>query len=214
MKKLIIESLLVFLSVFSINFFGTYIQLDTRYIINYVVISIPQTLLIIYLISIRKKESTDTVQYKPLKNFGLTDFKPVLIIYIIITYFLIIILSSMVLYTVKLLPVMEKTYNIVKNPIPLIIIFSLVTGYKEEIFFRSYLLKSYTEIGVRFSSIAIVSTLLFGLLHYYNGYAGIIIAIINGFIFCLVFKKTRNVHVIAVSHALYNFTVLLFKNIL
>jgi membrane protease YdiL (CAAX protease family) len=212
MKRIIIESLLVFLSIFSINIFGSGLQIDTEYTVNYIFISLPQIFLVIYLISIKNKKNPENACFHPLDDYGITVFRPVHIIYALILFCTVFILSSSLVYLVKLLPVNlpESSGAAVSNtvPVPILLLFSIITGYKEEVFFRSYLLQSYVNENVSFHSITIVSTCLFALFHLYGGFIGIIIALMNGFIFCFVFKKTKSLHVIAAAHAMYNFTIL------
>jgi membrane protease YdiL (CAAX protease family) len=210
-----IETLLVFFSIFSINLFGPEFELNTVYIINYIIISLPQAILVVYLISLRKQESPDNTVSSQLKEYGVIVFKPVHIIYTIIIYCTVFILSSSLIYLIKIMPV-----DLIKNagpqselnvPVPMLLLFSIVTGYKEEVFFRSYLLQSYMSRGVGYSSIVLASTCLFALLHFYGGIVSVLIAMINGFVFCYAFKKIKSLHVIALAHALYNFTVLVLQ---
>ena len=149
-------------------------------------------------------------------GIGSIGMPELIIIFTIVLYGTIFVISSTFVYFIQLLP--DTNFNNAAElskifvPIPLLLLFSLATGYKEEIFFRSYLLTVFTSAGVKFSTIALISTCLFALLHSYGGIIGVLIALINGFIFCYVFKKTRNVHVIAIAHALYNFTVLVLQS--
>ncbi len=229
MRRIIIESLLILLSFFSFNLFGGSTDgfLNTKDIISYIIVSIPHTFLIIYIIWIKRiehnkypdikddnpKSKINSLEYYGFKSFKY--FKYIDIVFTIVLYSFIFIISSTFVYFIQLLP--DINFNTpelskISVPIPLLLLFSLVTGYKEEIFFRSYLLTAFKNAGVKFSTIALISTCLFALLHFYGGIIGVSIALINGFIFCYVFKKTKNVHVIAIAHALYNFTVLVLQS--
>jgi len=98
-----------------------------------------------------------------------------------------------------------------RKVIPLILISSILTGYSEELFFRSYL---YTNLeDLKFSKLHIIITvnLIFSLGHFYEGYAGGINAFILGCFFSVIFLWKRNIHIIAIVHGIYNFSVLLLS---
>jgi membrane protease YdiL (CAAX protease family) len=82
----------------------------------------------------------------------------------------------------------------------------LVSGYREELFFRSYLLTELEPFG-RKSAVA-ASSLLFAAGHIYQGIGALITTALIGFFLAWLFLRTRNVHVIGLSHALYNFLIL------
>lgn len=94
--------------------------------------------------------------------------------------------------------------------IPLVLLFCLVTGYREELFFRSYLLTRFRQLQLPgFIGIGL-STLLFAAGHVYQGVAGLTVALIQGLYFAILFVRFKNIHPLAVAHALYNTTVLIF----
>jgi len=94
--------------------------------------------------------------------------------------------------------------------IPLVLLFCLVTGYREELFFRSYLLTRFRQLQLPgFIGIGL-STLLFAAGHVYQGVAGLAVALIQGLYFAVLFVRFKNIHPLAVAHALYNATVLIF----
>jgi membrane protease YdiL (CAAX protease family) len=93
---------------------------------------------------------------------------------------------------------------------PLVFILCMVTGYREEFLFRSYFLAALSGIKSPVPLSVAISTLLFGLLHSYEGIAAMIFAAIAGFYFSLVFLKTKNLHVIAIAHGLFNAFVIGF----
>jgi len=94
--------------------------------------------------------------------------------------------------------------------IPLVLVFCLVTGYREELFFRSYLLTRFRQLQLPgFIGIGL-STLLFAAGHVYQGAAGLAVALIQGLYFAVLFVRFKNIHPLAVAHALYNATVLIF----
>jgi membrane protease YdiL (CAAX protease family) len=92
--------------------------------------------------------------------------------------------------------------------LPLALAFSVVGAYREELFFRSYLLTRLGQLGVPAAWAAAASTALFALGHWYEGLLGLAVAGLLGIYFSVIFLRTRNLHTIALAHALYNFTVL------
>jgi membrane protease YdiL (CAAX protease family) len=92
--------------------------------------------------------------------------------------------------------------------LPLALAFSVVGAYREELFFRSYLLTRLGQLGVPAVWAVAASTALFALGHWYEGLLGLAVAGLLGIYFSVVFLRTRNLHTIALGHALYNFTVL------
>lgn len=87
---------------------------------------------------------------------------------------------------------------------------SLLTGYREEIFFRSYLISSFEKNQGKSFSI-IISSLLFAVSHISAGARGIISAFAAGLFLALIFFKHRNIHINALAHSFYNFSVLIFS---
>ncbi len=92
--------------------------------------------------------------------------------------------------------------------LPLALAFSVVGAYREELFFRSYLLTRFGQLGIPAAGAVASATVLFALGHWYEGTAGLVVAGLLGIYFSVVFLRTRNLHMIALAHALYNFAVL------
>lgn len=92
--------------------------------------------------------------------------------------------------------------------IPLALVFGLTAGYREEFFFRSYLLGRLGELGVPLPLAAVASTALFTLGHAYEGPMGIAIAGALGTLLCVAYMRRPNLHVVAIAHGLYNAIVL------
>jgi len=92
--------------------------------------------------------------------------------------------------------------------IPLAILFGLTAGYREEFFFRSYLLGRLDELGVPLPLAVVASTALFAAGHVYEGPMGIAITAALGTLLCVAYMRRPNLHVVAVAHGLYNAIVL------
>jgi membrane protease YdiL (CAAX protease family) len=95
--------------------------------------------------------------------------------------------------------------------IPGIILFCLVTGYREELLFRSYFLSMLRKVGSPIQLSVLINTVLFGMLHSYEGIAAMIFAGIAALYFSLVFVRVKNLHVIAIAHGIFNSSILILS---
>lgn len=91
---------------------------------------------------------------------------------------------------------------------PIALLFGLTVGYKEEFFFRSYLLGRLGQLGIPLPIAAIASTALFSLGHIYEGPLAMAMVAALGALFAAVYIRRPNLHVIAIAHGLYNAIVL------
>ena len=94
--------------------------------------------------------------------------------------------------------------------LPLVAITSLLTGYREELFFRAYMLPRLGQAGVRVPHAVAVSTTLFAVGHIYQGAVGLLFAAVIGVVLSFAFYRRRSVHHIGLAHAAYNFLSLVF----
>ena len=92
--------------------------------------------------------------------------------------------------------------------VPVALLFGLTAGYREEFFFRSYLLGRLGQLDIPLPVAAAASTALFCLGHIYEGPLGVAIAAGLGALFAAVYLRRPNLHVIAIAHGLYNAIVL------
>ncbi|MFW5728246.1 MAG: CPBP family intramembrane glutamic endopeptidase [bacterium] len=93
--------------------------------------------------------------------------------------------------------------------LPLVIPTSLAIGYREEVFFRAFLLPRLEDLGASPATAVIVSTAAFAVGHLYQGILGGVVAAAIGAVLAIVFLRRRDVHVVAVAHAAYNAAVLM-----
>lgn len=96
-----------------------------------------------------------------------------------------------------------------KDAIPFIFVTAILTGYSEELFFRSYLYTRFEELKLGKVHLIITVNLIFALGHFYEGYQGGLNAFVLGSFFSIVFLWKRNIHVLAIAHGVYNFSVLM-----
>ncbi|MBN1647360.1 MAG: CPBP family intramembrane metalloprotease [Spirochaetales bacterium] len=102
----------------------------------------------------------------------------------------------------------------VMNSRPAIILFaftSQLTGWSEELFFRGFLLRRAIMNSRDTIPVLVIVTLLFGVLHIYQGLGGFVVTGGIGFIFALYYLKTGDLATAAITHGLYNFTVMLLS---
>jgi len=92
--------------------------------------------------------------------------------------------------------------------LPLAAVFSLLTGYREELFFRAYLLTRLRQSGLSSAAGVAASALLFACGHAYQGPAGLGVALALGAYFAVAFTRVANLHRVAWAHGMYNLAVL------
>ncbi len=182
--------------------------------IYYLAGSIPQILLLLYLIS---RKGTGAYQ-----RFGIPRFSGRDIAQGLLYFFGVLVLVLSAGAVASLLSVLFH-FTIPKPPgwkisnlwmLPVVFMTLLSTGYREELFFRSYMLTEFISETRDRVPVTIGVSLLFASGHLYQGVMGFITTFIIGIFFSLVFLKKRNVHSIAIGHCLYDFIVLLFGTFL
>lgn len=87
--------------------------------------------------------------------------------------------------------------------------FALAVGYREELFYRLYVIGSLRERGARPIAAALVSTLVFAAGHAYQGVAGVAASLAVGALLASAALAGLGLHALAWAHALYDFIVLL-----
>ncbi|MDC7126194.1 MAG: type II CAAX endopeptidase family protein [Spirochaetales bacterium] len=177
----------------------------------YIITTLPQILLTLYIIVLKPGRNLEQYWIGKIKK---TDF-----LYAVVTFigiYLCIAFSGLI--AVLFEPELDNTlvygsgwkFN---NPalIPLLLISCLLTGYSEEIFFRSYLFKSITNTGLNPILAAVLTSILFGTGHLYEGYYALAATTAIGLFLSAIFIKTRSIHTVAIAHGLYNFSALIIS---
>jgi membrane protease YdiL (CAAX protease family) len=165
---------------------------------------IPQLLLMVYLVSVQPDGSLD--------HWGIVALQPRdgAQIALLLACSMAVILGFMGL--LRLLPphwagLLYRGYRWGlgrPSQIPLAVLFGLTVGYREEFFFRAYLLRRLDQAGMPSWAAIALSTALFSAGHLYEGIIGIALAACLGALFSLVYLRQRSLHVIAIGHGLYN----------
>jgi len=94
------------------------------------------------------------------------------------------------------------------SQIPLALLFGITAGYREEFFFRSYLLGRLEELGVKVPLAVAASTALFCIGHVYEGPLAVAITAGLGVLLASAWLRRRSLHVVAIAHGAYNTLVL------
>lgn len=92
--------------------------------------------------------------------------------------------------------------------IPLALLFGLTAGYREEFFFRAYLLGRFEELGLAVAAAVAASTAVFCLGHVYEGPLAVAVTAVLGVVLSAAWLRSRSLHVVAIAHGLYNTLVL------
>lgn len=218
MKRHIIEITLLYLSFYLP---GLFVQSPaagdplaghlTPYMLQYLLVGLPQALLVLYIIWLQRE--------MPLSSFGIVSLRLPDVAYSLLLYVELFGLFFILAVSITILPAVAR--QIFRSgyrwqlsgssQLPLALLFCLTTGYREELFFRSYLLTRFADLGLKYGVAAVASTALFAIGHIYQGWGGMLFALMHGFLFSYVFYKRRNLHILALSHGFYNFTILLIS---
>jgi membrane protease YdiL (CAAX protease family) len=91
---------------------------------------------------------------------------------------------------------------------PLILASSMATGYCEELFFRSYLMRRLGQGGMPVLWAAIASSLIFGGGHGYQGVIGLVSGSLLGLFFAWRWQAGKNIHEIAIGHGFFDAAIL------
>ena len=85
-------------------------------------------------------------------------------------------------------------------------VYCLFSAYLEESFFRFYLLSKREELNLNAPLALIISAILFGICHIYEGFWGFFNAALAGLFLGFIFLRFKTLHGIALAHGLYNIT--------
>jgi membrane protease YdiL (CAAX protease family) len=171
------------------------------------VIAIPQILLILYILYLQNGRA--------LAEFGIVGFSRkdpprILLVYLGIFAFILPVAAVIQLLPDSARETISQGYRWSLRDaaqLPLAFVFCVVSAYREELFFRSYLLTRLGQLGVAPAPAVAAAALLFSAGHFYEGWVGIAVTAIQGIYLAFVFLRLRNLHTISIAHGLYNFTI-------
>jgi membrane protease YdiL (CAAX protease family) len=106
----------------------------------------------------------------------------------------------------------NEIMKLFKNNIFLILFTSITAGVTEELIFRGYLIPRLEILLKNTPTAILLSSILFGLIHYsYGTIIQIIGPIFIGLVFALHYKKYKNIKILIMCHFLWDLLVLLNK---
>lgn len=106
----------------------------------------------------------------------------------------------------------NEIMKLFKNNIFLILFTSITAGVTEELIFRGYLIPRLEILLKNTPAAILISSILFGLIHYsYGTLIQIIGPIFIGLVFALHYKKYKNIKILIMCHFLWDLLVLLNK---
>jgi len=213
-KRILLEALLIFAAFYLPGYFGAQPDSPAAYMPQYLLVSIPQILLVVYILWL----DGDV----PLAEFGFRrprglDWLAGAALFAILCAALLAIQFLSPLLGEDFEESVSRGYRWrLPRPglLPLAVLFSLAAGYKEELFYRAYLLTRFRPPTLPVWTVVAASSLLFAWGHVYQGITAVLFAFLQGLAFSAGFLKIRNVHVLAAAHGLYNFTALLLSLLL
>jgi membrane protease YdiL (CAAX protease family) len=178
-----------------------------RAMLQSVLMGVPQVLLIVHLLSVQPEV--------PLEHFGLYRPRPRDALGAALALAGALALAAPLVAAMALVPAVRELGSTGYRwslrsawELPLALAFGLTAGYREELFFRAYLLGRFDQIGVPRAAGVAVSTVLFALGHLYEGVLGAALALVLGAYFALVYLRSRSLHVPAAAHGLFNAALL------
>ncbi len=208
--RLLLETLLLFSTFFLPGYLGQAAMAPSlasdpvAAMLQVVAFGIPQLLLMVYLVSVQPDGALD--------NWGIVALRPRdgARIALLLACSMAVIIGFMGL--LRLLPphlagLLYRGYRWGlgrPSQIPLAVLFGLTVGYREEFFFRAYLLRRLDQAGMPTWAGLALSTALFSAGHLYEGILGVVLAVCLGALFSIAYLRHRSLHVVAISHGLYN----------
>ena len=88
-------------------------------------------------------------------------------------------------------------------------LFAIAVGYREELFYRVYVIGALRERGAGTAAAVLVSTGLFAAGHAYQGLPGIVSSLLVGAVMAAAASGGFRLHALALAHAAYDFGVLM-----
>ena len=169
--------------------------------IFYSVLSLFQIFFLVYLMKLKNTDSENS----GIKKFSFSSVSASFIYAIILIILISLFNSFLDLFISKTSFTIDKSGFFILKASAV----SLFTGYREEIFFRSYFISSSESFYGKTVSV-FLSTALFSLSHISGGIRAVLSAFLAGLFLSYIFLRNRNIHINSLSHSIYNFIVLMF----
>ena len=183
--------------------YATAVFTQPSLLVQNILLGLPQALLILYVILTRGNETRQSAGIIPFRTTDIAKIAAGTVALFIIT-----LPGALVSRGLS-----EEVFNTVTpdtagpDVLLLFIPVCLVTAYREELFFRSYLLTELDPFGKK-TAVAVTS-LLFAAGHIYQGAGAFAVTALIGVFLAWLFLRTRSIHIVGLSHATYNFLILI-----
>ncbi len=213
-RRGLVESLLLFAAFFlpGYLFQGSSIELerlyDPSYNILFILTGIPQILLMLYLVYLRNESKDHGLALAFASNVPAFI---VAIAGIVAVSFPVSLLGGLVGAGNSFMA--GSTPDVPMRLLPLVACTCLVTGYREELLFRSMLITGLTQSGLATVPSMLVSSALFSVGHIYQGVLPFIGAFLIGLFLSWHFIRFQSLHAISIAHGIYNFSILMLVSV-
>lgn len=108
--------------------------------------------------------------------------------------------------------VLKKAMTLFKKSYLLLVFTCITAGITEELFFRGYLLPRLALLLKNQKAAILLSSILFGLMHYgYGTLINVIGPIVIGLVFAFQYEKYRNIKIVIICHFLWDLFLLIAK---
>jgi uncharacterized protein len=177
--------------------------------LSFWIMAVPQILIVLYILEVQNLRGNPLFGLEPVSlrsvGGGLLGFLGIPLILLPIGALFLLLPES---WTESMLGEFRFRFS---NPemLPIVVATFLMVGYREELFFRSYLIGRLEDAGAPAYLSLPASTLLFALGHVYQGISGFVVALVLGLYFGLLFRRTRNIHLVSIAHGVYNSVALI-----
>ena len=182
---------------------ASFIFSSSEMLLRNLVVGVPQVLLILYVIA--------TGANADARDYGLPRLRLSDLFRAFGVFAGICLVSVPIAVAGRLLNAVGIVADVALDPSPisliLLVLVCMTTGYREELYFRSYLLSELAPLG-RTKAIA-ASTALFAIGHIYQGGLAFVGTALIGTLLSFAFLRYRNTHIVALGHGLYNLAVVL-----
>lgn len=176
-------------------------------VVSYLSTAVPQIFIIVYLLR---------VQHEPLADYGIIKPKAstwgwaaVAFVLALFIMFAVILVYSLLPETIREGLLREQQFSVASYAeLPLALLFCLAVGYREELFFRAYLGTRLGQLGVKPVWTVLGTSLIFGMAHFGQGLFAIFTTFAIGLVFGLFFNAKKDLHLVALAHTFYNFTLI------
>ncbi|HEY1923343.1 MAG TPA: type II CAAX endopeptidase family protein [Tepidisphaeraceae bacterium] len=171
--------------------------------------------LVLFIIS-RSGESPSVFGLKPLRKFkdsaqGFGIFVLGMVLYYFIWYRAEALLGHQTTYRFLHSDVSHIAIPTRRDSISLVAIASIANGLAEELVCRAYLITRFEKLFNSTAKAWVLSSLLFGSYHIYQGLGGFISITVIGLLYGGIFCRTRRIWPIAIAHAIEDFVATVMR---